>query len=30
MKQTIHSQRMKESYQKVDHPSGLTLLLYPM
>ncbi len=30
MKQTIRSQRMKESYQKVDHPSGLTLLLYPM
>lgn len=30
MKQTIHSKRMQESYLKVKHPSGLTLLLYPM
>ncbi|MDD3193305.1 MAG: pitrilysin family protein [Oscillospiraceae bacterium] len=30
MKQEIRSQSMQESYWKVDHPSGLTLLLYPM
>ncbi|HCB64353.1 MAG TPA: insulinase family protein [Ruminococcaceae bacterium] len=30
MKQEIRSERVQESYQKIDHPSGLTLLLYPM
>ena len=30
MKQEIRSERIRESYQKMDHPSGLTLLLYPM
>ena len=30
MKQEIRSERVRESYQKIDHPSGLTLLLYPM
>ena len=30
MKQEIRSDRVQESYQKIDHPSGLTLLLYPM
>lgn len=30
MKQAIHSKRIQESYWKVKHPSGLTLLLYPM
>lgn len=30
MKQEIRSERVQESYQKIDHPSGLTLLLCPM
>ncbi|MCL2857201.1 MAG: insulinase family protein [Oscillospiraceae bacterium] len=27
---TITSARLGESYRKIDHPSGLTILLYPM
>ena len=30
MKQQIRSERIRESYWKIQHPSGLTLLLYPM
>ena len=30
MAQTIRSQRLNESYTKIEHSSGLTLLLYPM
>ncbi|HHY52099.1 MAG TPA: insulinase family protein [Clostridiales bacterium] len=30
MKEIIRSQRLGEQYQKILHPSGLTILLYPM
>ena len=30
MKETIGSRRIGEQYQKILHPSGLTILLYPM
>ena len=30
MKQQLTSQRVGEGYTRVDHPSGLTILLYPM
>ena len=30
MKKTVESKRLGESYLRVEHPSGLTMLLCPM
>jgi len=30
MIQELKSERLNETYYRIDHPSGLTVLLYPM